>query len=66
MLELKFVVNNPDIVKADLKKRGMLDKIGWVDELITLDSEQKKLQKELDNKNGTLLKIKYIIGLFTL
>ena len=49
MLELKFVVNNPDIVKADLKKRGMLDKIGWVDELITLDSEQKKLQKELDN-----------------
>ncbi len=49
MLELKFVVNNPDIVKADLKKRGMLDRIGWVDELITLDSEQKKLQKELDN-----------------
>ena len=49
MLDLKFVVNNPDIVKADLKKRGMLDRIGWVDELITLDSEQKKLQKELDN-----------------
>ncbi len=48
MLELKFVVENPDVVKADLKKRGMLDKIEWVDELLQLSKEQKSLKKELD------------------
>ncbi len=49
MLEINFVVENPDIVKADLKKRGMNDKIGWVDELIQLNKEQKSLKAELDN-----------------
>ena len=49
MLEINFVVENPDIVKADLKKRGMNDKIGWVDELIQLNKEQKSLKTELDN-----------------
>ena len=48
MLELKLVVENPDVVKADLKKRGMLDKIEWVDELLQLSKEQKSLKKELD------------------
>ncbi len=49
MLEINFVVENPDAVKADLKKRGMLDKIKWVDELIQLNKEQKSLKTELDN-----------------
>ncbi len=48
MLELKFVVNNPEIVKADLTKRGLLEKEKWVDELIQLDKEQRKLQKQLN------------------
>ena len=49
MLELKFVVENPEIVKADLKKRGMLDKIEWVDELLQLSKEQKSLKNNLDS-----------------
>ena len=49
MLEINFVVKNPDAVKADLKKRGIIDKIKWVDELIKLNEEQKNLKTELDN-----------------
>ena len=49
MLELKFVINNPDVVKADLDKRGDLEKKKWVDELILLDKKQRELQKKLDN-----------------
>jgi len=48
MLDLKFVVNNPDIVIADLKKRGQEEKITIVKELQGLYSQWLKLKQEQD------------------
>ncbi len=49
MLELKFIVENPNIVKADLKKRGDTEKIKWVDEIVKLRKEDLELKREIDN-----------------
>ncbi|MEM4336585.1 MAG: serine--tRNA ligase [Candidatus Woesearchaeota archaeon] len=61
MLEKSFIIKNPEIVKKDLIKRGDTEKIKWVDELIVLDKEWKKLKRELDNlrsdKNKVSLEI---------
>jgi len=44
MLEMKFIREHPDIVKADLKRRGSEDKLGWVDELLQNDQKWRSLQ----------------------
>jgi len=44
MLEMKFIREHPDIVKADLKRRGSDDKLGWVDELLQNDQKWRSLQ----------------------
>lgn len=48
MLDLKFVLNNPDEVKNDLKKRGMEDRILWVDDIIKITEKQKGVKKKLE------------------
>ena len=37
MLDIRFVRENVDIVKADLKKRNDLGKLEWADDLIAKD-----------------------------
>ena len=46
MLDIRFVRENPDIVKNDLAKRGDLDKIPWVDDVLTYDREWRRLLTE--------------------
>ena len=46
MLDIKFIRENPDIVKKDLKKRNDHDKLKWLDDLIQKDEEYRKLLKE--------------------
>ncbi|MBI3587880.1 serine--tRNA ligase [Candidatus Micrarchaeota archaeon] len=48
MLDLRFIRNNPDIVKRDLQKRGRKEKLEVLDELLSNDSERRKLQVEGD------------------
>jgi len=48
MLELKFIVEHPDIVKSNLQKRGDEEKQKWVDEIVNLYSMQKKLSAEVE------------------
>ena len=43
MLELKFVRAHPEIVKADLKKRGDIEKLAWVDEVLEMDRRAREL-----------------------
>jgi seryl-tRNA synthetase len=43
MLDLSMIRSNPEVVREDLKKRGSLDKLGLVDELLALDRERRKL-----------------------
>ncbi|MGB9748452.1 MAG: serine--tRNA ligase [Candidatus Woesearchaeota archaeon] len=48
MLDLKFILNNPEIVKMDLKKRRMDEKIFWVDDIIRINEKQKEIKKKLE------------------
>ena len=44
MLEMKFIREHPEIVKADLQRRGAVDKFAWVDELLQNDQKWRSLQ----------------------
>ncbi len=48
MLDIKFVKANPELVKADLRKRNDLEKLPWVDELIGKNERYWKLKSEAD------------------
>jgi seryl-tRNA synthetase len=44
MLEMKFIREHPDTVKADLQRRGAVDKFVWVDGLLQNDQKWRSLQ----------------------
>ena len=37
MLDIRFVRESPDVVRADLRKRNDLEKLAWVDDLLAKD-----------------------------
>jgi len=49
MLDIKFVRENPDLVRENLKRRGDLDKIPWVDQVLESDRRWRSLQTEVNN-----------------
>ena len=48
MLDLKFVRENPEIVKQNIKNKFQDQKLPLVDEVIALDVENRKAQQEAD------------------
>ena len=53
MLTIKFIKENKDIVKKDLKKRNELEKVKWVDEVIKKHDEYLGLlKKEQELRHG--------------
>lgn len=48
MLDIKFVRENPDIVKENIKKKFQDSKLPLVDEVIALDVQARKTQTEAD------------------
>ena len=48
MLDIKFVRENPEIVKENIKKKFQDKKLPLVDEVIALDSEIRRLKQEGD------------------
>ncbi len=48
MLELKFIRKNPDLVRADLRKRGDNAKLDLLEELLKSDERWRALQAELE------------------
>ncbi len=48
MIDIKLIRENPDIVRKDLKKRKDTVRAKWVDEILKLDEEWRKLKKEID------------------
>ena len=46
MLDIKFVRENPEIVKKDLQKRNDKGKLEWVDDLLSNDSEYRRLLQD--------------------
>ncbi len=49
MLDIKFVRENSKVVKEDLKRRGALEKVSSVDELLRNDQNWRRLQTEANN-----------------
>lgn len=62
MLDIKFVRENPDIVKENIKKKFQDHKIPMVDELIKLDEEARKVQQEADSLRADRNKLSKQIG----
>lgn len=49
MIDLKFLRENPEIVKENIRKKFQDHKLGLVDEVIALDIENRKAKQEADN-----------------
>lgn len=49
MLDMKFVRENPDLTKESLRRRGDLDKVQLVDQLLENDKNWRSLQTEVNN-----------------
>ena len=62
MLDLKFVRENPDIVKQNIKNKFQDKKIPLVDEVIELDSKNRAAKKEADDLRANKNKIAKQIG----
>ena len=57
MLDIRFVRDNPDAVKDNLKRRGEEEKVAWVDELLANDVKWRNIQSEANNLRNKRNKI---------
>ena len=48
MLDIKFLRENPDIVKQNIKNKFQDDKLPLVDEVIDLDAKARKAKQDAD------------------
>ena len=62
MLDIKFLRENPDIVKQNIKNKFQDQKLGLVDEVIELDAEKRKTQQEADQLRADRKKVSKEIG----
>ena len=62
MLDMKFVRENPDAVKENIKKKFQDHKLPMVDEVIALDAEFRALKKEGDELRASRNKLSKQIG----
>ena len=61
MLDIKFVRENPEVVKQNIRNKFQDDKLVLVDEVIALDKENREIKQEVENlramKNKTAKQI---------
>lgn len=62
MLDLKFVRENPEVVKENIRKKFQHNKLELVDEVIALDAELRNIKPEADNLRAKRNKISKQIG----
>ena len=62
MLDLKFLRENPDVVKENIRKKFQDHKIPMVDEVIELDIESRKTKQEADSLRANRKSISKQIG----
>ncbi|MBQ6856492.1 MAG: serine--tRNA ligase, partial [Lachnospiraceae bacterium] len=63
MLDLRFVRENPEIVKQNIRNKFQDNKLPLVDEVIALDEESRKVKKEADDLRANRNKISKQIGM---
>ena len=64
MLDIKFVRENPEIVKQNIKNKFQDSKIGLVDEAIELDEKKRSVQREADALRAERNAVSKQIGMF--
>ena len=62
MLDIKFLRENPDAVKENIKKKFQDKKIPMVDEVIALDAELRATKSEVENLRSKRNKASKLIG----
>ena len=62
MIDIKFLRENPDVVKENIKKKFQDSKLPLVDEVIELDKEARAAQQEADALRASKNKIAKEIG----
>jgi len=62
MIDIKFLRENPEAVKENIKKKFQDSKLPLVDEVIALDEERRKTQQEADNIKAEKNKLSKEIG----
>ena len=56
MLDIKFVRENVELVKENIKKKFQEEKLPLVDEVVALDEKKRKLQLKFPTELTTVLK----------
>lgn len=62
MIDIKFLRENPDAVKENIRKKFQDHKLALVDEVIELDAQARKTQQEADNLRAERNKLSKQIG----
>ena len=62
MLDIKFVRENPDVVKENIRKKFQDAKLPLVDEVIALDKENREIKQELQSLQADRNRISKSIG----
>ena len=62
MLDLKFLRENPDVVKQNIKNKFQDSKLPLVDEVIALDEENRRVMQEADELRSNRNKLSKQIG----
>ena len=62
MLDIKFIRENPDAVKENIKKKFQEEKLPLVDEVIGLDNALREAQQEADDLRAKRNKLSKEIG----
>ena len=63
MIDLKFLRENPEVVKENIKKKFQEHKLPLVDEVIELDGQARKTQQEADEIRASRNKLSKEIGM---
>ena len=64
MLDLKFLRENPEVVKENIKRKFQDSKLPLVDEVIALDKEKRSLQGEAENLRASRNDLSKQIGMY--
>ena len=62
MIDIKFLRENPDAVKENIKKKFQEHKLGLVDEVIKLDDKRRATQQQADDMRSEMNKASKQIG----
>ena len=62
MIDIKFLRENPDAVKENIKKKFQDSKLGLVDEVIELDTQSRAVKQQADDLRANRNKISKEIG----